>query len=270
MSTRSLTGYNNSGPCVQDGEAARCPEVFTYDAGAQRIFCASCNPSGEPPGAERRDPEAVGGGFLPSPLSQGTYQLRWMSGDGNRVFFDSSEPLVPQDTNGVQDVYEWERAGTGSCGQESNCIYLISSNLSSEDAFLLDASASGNDVFFTTRAQLVPADRNENVDLYDARVGGGFPPAAGGCSGAGCNGAPPMPPTLPLPATATFEGTGNLPTVAPANPLTRAQRLKNALRQCRKQPTRRRRVTCEAHARRQYGDKSRVARRAHRRGSEPR
>jgi hypothetical protein len=36
--------------------------------------------------------------------------LAWMSGDGEYVFFDTDDALVPQDTNGTQDVYEWEDA----------------------------------------------------------------------------------------------------------------------------------------------------------------
>jgi hypothetical protein len=31
-----------------------------------------------------------------------------MSDDGSYVFFDTDDALVPQDTNGTQDVYEWE------------------------------------------------------------------------------------------------------------------------------------------------------------------
>ena len=41
-----------------------------------------------------------------------------------------SVPLVAQDTNGQQDVYEWEREGTGSCtlgaGVNGGCVYLLS------------------------------------------------------------------------------------------------------------------------------------------------
>ena len=38
-----------------------------------------------------------------------------LSADGSRVFFVSPDPLVPQDTNGQLDVYEWEADGSGSC-----------------------------------------------------------------------------------------------------------------------------------------------------------
>ena len=42
------------------------------------------------------------------------YQPRYLS-DSGRVFFDSSDVLVPQATNGLMDVYEYEPEGTGSC-----------------------------------------------------------------------------------------------------------------------------------------------------------
>ena len=38
-----------------------------------------------------------------------------VSEDGGRVFFNSSDALVPQDMNGTEDVYEWQREGVGSC-----------------------------------------------------------------------------------------------------------------------------------------------------------
>ena len=42
------------------------------------------------------------------------YQSRYLS-DSGRLFFDSSDALVPQDANGTEDVYEYEPAGVGSC-----------------------------------------------------------------------------------------------------------------------------------------------------------
>jgi hypothetical protein len=48
-------------------------------------------------------------------------------------------------------------------------------------------SASGSDVFFTTHTRLVAQDGDELGDLYDARIGGGFPRprAAVSCLGEG-------------------------------------------------------------------------------------
>ncbi len=43
-------------------------------------------------------------GFCPQTSQSNVYQTRWISADGSRVFFDSNEALVPQDTNGLLDV----------------------------------------------------------------------------------------------------------------------------------------------------------------------
>ena len=66
-STLQLTNYENVGRS----------EVIRYDAGSERIDCASCNPTGEP---------AVGDGTL-APNG------RSLTDDG-RVFFNSTEGLV--------------------------------------------------------------------------------------------------------------------------------------------------------------------------------
>jgi hypothetical protein len=261
MSHRSLTGYNNDGGCENStGQPAGCPEVFVYDANTDQLLCASCSSSGEPPIAAGAEPRTLGGAFLPTPtvLSSGAYQLRWINEDGSRVFFDSAEPLVPQDNNGVQDVYEWERNGSGSCRRDPSCTYLISSDLSDEEATLVDASASGDDVFFASRAQLVPEDRSQFVELYDARVGGGFPTPSLACTGTGCQGVPQAPPSFATPASVTFTGAGNFPptpTKSPPKPLTRAQKLARALKAC-KSKARKRRARCKREARARYGAKS--------------
>ena len=75
---------------------------------------------------------------------------------------------------------------------------------------------SGDNVFFTTRDRLTEADHDELIDLYDARVGGGFPesPPARECHGEECQ-AQAQSPALPPPASASFHGEGN---PAPARP----------------------------------------------------
>jgi hypothetical protein len=257
MSTLSLTGYDSRG----------LSEVFVYDARSGVLSCASCNPSGEPPG-EQPGKDIRVAGFVPISHSN-TYVPRWVSGDGDRVFFDSTQPLVPQDENGRQDVYEWERAGApgGSCPGDApggSCVYLLSGGSSTTASWLLDASESGDDVFIITRAQLLPRDRNENYDVYDVHVGGvsGLP-GGSGCVEAGCQGVPPAAAVFGTPASETFEGVGNFPPGAPQAStglssvkvvvLTRAQKLAKALRSCGKDRVKRKRVVCEAQARRRYG-----------------
>jgi hypothetical protein len=82
---------------------------------------------------------------------------------------------------------------------ENGKVHLISSGSSDDISAFTDASENGENVFFTTRAQLVAQDLGENAVLYDARVDGGFPgavPVVAPCSGEGCRGplsAPPAP-----------------------------------------------------------------------------
>jgi hypothetical protein len=212
MSRMPLTGYDNL------LEGVPLTEVFVYDAQTQRVLCASCNPSGEAPIAPAareyteapNDLQEIWGSFLPVSTSLAGQQPRLISENGSRVFFDSIEPLAPRDGNGYLDVYEWEASGEGSCREAGGCIYLLSGGQDPENSYLVGASASGNDVFFVSRAQLVAADRgNEEDVLYDARIGGQVPPAQESCSGTGCQGIAPSPPIFATPASVTFNGIGN-------------------------------------------------------------
>jgi hypothetical protein len=221
MSRQGFTGYDN---LLENDEHKKVSltEVFVYDSDTGRIMCASCNPSGEAPVSSPTFPTSsqdiarIWGSFLPISESLADYQPRVISDDGSRVFFDSIEPLVPQDTNGLLDVYEWEREGAGSCREAPGCIYLLSSGLSTDNSYLVDTSASGNDAFFVTRARLVKGDRSDYDELYDARVDGNVSPEEAVCSGTGCQGVPPAAPVFATPASVTFNGVGNfLPPVRP-------------------------------------------------------
>ncbi|HET8863320.1 MAG TPA: hypothetical protein VFM94_08730, partial [Solirubrobacterales bacterium] len=129
--------------------------------------------------------------------------------------------LVLRDTNGKEDVYQWEEMGAGSCNEESRdfspaasgCVSLITSGGSPFDSEFVDASPSGRDVFVRTGQSLVASDPGQ-FDIYDVRVGGGFasqnqPPPAPPCEGESCQSPPPSP-RHPTPASAAFEGGGNL------------------------------------------------------------
>lgn len=175
--------------------------LSVYNADAGKIYCASCYPNRA----------SSGDAYLPtSPLNL-TSTPRWISDDGSRLFFDSLTSFDPHATNGLQNVYEWEREGAGSCRQSGGCVYLLSGGGSTDHSFFLAASASGNDVFFATRGQLVPQDTNGNVKVYDARVNGLRPPSPPACTGTGCQGVPPAPPIFATPSSVTFSGIGNFP-----------------------------------------------------------
>ena len=224
-------------------------EIYVYEAGSNSLYCASCGSTRE--GAS---------GYLPVSWSDTAFP-QWISEDGNRAFFNSSSALVPQDTNGKQDVYEWEREGSGTCtdgtGVNGGCVFLLSGGTSKADSWLIGAGETGDDVFLATRAQLVPEDQNDAFDLYDVRVDGVKPVSPPQCTGTGCQGVPAPPPTFATPSSVTFNGVGNFPppdTVAvkgKAKPLSRAQKLAAALKVCRKE-AKRKRASCEALARRRY------------------
>jgi hypothetical protein len=218
MSRLALTAYDN----VLGVDEAPLTEVFVYDTDSGRLLCASCNPSGEAPVAPTPAQyysqsgdlnPLVWGSFLPTSESfegRANYQPQVISDDGSQVFFDSIEPLVPRDSNGYLDVYEWERDGSGSCEQPQGCIYLLSDGVNPENSYLVGAGATGGDVFFVSRADLVKADRGgETEELYDARVDGVSAPEEASCSGTGCQGVPPAPPIFATPASVTFNGVGD-------------------------------------------------------------
>jgi hypothetical protein len=203
-SQEQLTGYDNQGVF----------ELYLYRLGGG-IQCLSCNPSNEPPAG------AAGVQEIPksaaAPKLQSAITTRNLSADGERVIFDSRDRLTAGDTNDVYDVYEWEAKGKGSCASESQnggCLILISSGTSNLPSYFADADPEGNNVFFFTAQGLVAQDRDQLVDVYDARIGGGLasqnsvPPAP--CVGEeGCRGAAAPPPAVQSPGSAGFVGPGN-------------------------------------------------------------
>ncbi len=192
-------------------------EVYMFQAGSDELFCVSCSPSGETPPASEGGEEGYGppAAAFVSVTRSSTYMFQWVSDDGDQVFFDSVVPLVPQDTNGKQDVYEWEREGSGSCvtgsGANGGCLYLLSSGSSKQASWLLGTSANGENVFITTRSKLTSNDGDEAYNLFDVRAHGERPIEEGVCTGTGCQGAPAPPPTFATPPSVTFEGVGNFP-----------------------------------------------------------
>jgi hypothetical protein len=267
MSRRPLTGYDNRD--VASGE--RDEEAFLYDALTNRLVCASCDPTGARPHGILDKPSSGQGegllvdrtgrwstgsnhngwvaGMLPGwtewNSQRAMYRPRYIDNEG-RLFFDSSDSLVPQDTNNTFDVYQYEQEGKG-CSSSSGsgsvvyepagqtvvegrtvehgagCVGLISSGESSEESAFLDAGAKGpggqegEDVFFLTAAQLSSRDVDNAQDVYDAHVCSSAAPcssaaaASPACSNTdSCRAAPaPQPSLYGAPSSAMFAGAGN-------------------------------------------------------------
>jgi hypothetical protein len=249
----------NTGP----GQGAACKQVFEYDASANQLTCASCNPSGAPP---------IGNSVLPviQPVGTEVAPPRSLT-SGGRVYFNSFDTLSPIGGSvGLERVYEFEHAGQGTCTTPGGCVNLISSPSSNVDSSLLSAGETGGDVFFTTRAQLVPQVHDESVNLYDAREGGGFTetPNPTPCTGEGCRPPAPPPPPATSPLTPTFNGLGNLtpappPPPPPVKPLTRPQKLTKALAACHTKHNKAKRKACEAQAHRRYGPPHKAKKASH-------
>jgi DNA-binding beta-propeller fold protein YncE len=220
-STAPLTGFDNADRHSGKADA----EVFLYqaaaDGGQGRLLCASCDASGARPLGR----ELAGGLWAAARIPGWSTQFqpsRALSDDGRRLFFESFGPLLPRDTNGRADVYLWQAStdkahcltelrGELFLTESGGCLSLISTGQSSEDSEFFDATPSGDDVFFATLSGLVPSDTGL-VDVYDARVGGGFPeppPPPAACEGEACQ-SPPPPPPARTPASLSFSGPENL------------------------------------------------------------
>ncbi len=221
-----LTPYQNEGR----------PELYLYRVG-QGITCVSCDPRGLAP-TGKPSLGSIQPSVLRASFSSATAS-RNLSEDGRRVFFETPEALSARDTNGeggcpavgselqakkglvaCLDVYEWEAPEEGGCKEvgpaysplNEGCLYLISGGKSDWPSQMGDASATGKDVFFFSREGLVGQDKDELLDVYDARVSGGIgsqnsPPPPPPCESAeACR--PPVPPrpTKESPGSAAFSG----------------------------------------------------------------
>lgn len=185
-----LTGYDSN----------KHIEFYLYSADAHELQCVSCRPDGSLPDADAtvRAHLFTGGTTTTSHLSQA------VTDDGSKVFFSTTDALVPGDTNGKSDVYEFDSA--------SGTVHLLSSGTDSADSYFMDASANGSDAFFVTRQQLVGWDVDQSYDLYDARVDGGLPEPKSSppCSGDGCHGSLSPGSQVAPPGSQTLHGAGNV------------------------------------------------------------
>lgn len=253
ISEDELTGYDNqqtqTGECEASGEFGACREIYLYDAETEKLECGSCDPSGAQPVG------SANFGEFQEPSNE--YRARNLLEDGS-LLFDSSDRLVPDASNGRKNVYEYE----------DGHVYAISDVTGGYDSTFLDASPDGADVFFASADQLLPEQgTGDNIVVYDARIDGGFPMTTPevACAGEGCKPAQTLQSnTYGASGTATFSGLGNLTPPPPVGAAAivvmkktaaqlRAERLAKALKECRRDHSKKKRVACERIARRRHG-----------------
>ncbi len=179
-------------------------QAYLYDSATGSIACISCVVNGKSTtsviGQRESGMNAITNG-----------QARWLSNDG-RAFFQTSERLIAQDTNEVEDVYTWK----------DGLLSLVSGGRGSVGSEFVDASVNGDAAFFLSHEQLVRSDTDQKTDLYEARLGGGMPepesqaPAA--CEGEPCRGHAQGPPAGHTAGTSQVNGAGSLSTGEPCAP----------------------------------------------------
>jgi hypothetical protein len=293
MSDQSLTGYEN----LDAISGARDEEVFLYDWDARHLTCASCKHDSRPEGVFDTENAGEGVGLLVD--RPGLWRERWLAGNipgwtplagfyapqqsrylsnEGRLFFNSPDQLadLPAGEQYVhkENVYQYEPNGLGSCTKSGGCVSLVSSGTSSRESAFIDTSPSGDDVFFVTSQQLLPQDRDQSFDLYDARVCTDAspclppesppPPPCG--DEASCRPPGTPPPAFGSAGTTTTGASGNTAQSETRGEIkvkkkkpTRKQLLAKALKKChtkykgKSHKAKKRRAACERQARRKYG-----------------
>jgi hypothetical protein len=180
----------------EDLDAAR--DLYRYEDSSGQMTCLSC--MGEEDfgiGIETRSSETS--------VANAAQQAHPANSDGSRVVFTTQEGLIGEDTNGATDAYLWSEGSLSLISAGSEAAGVV-------DAQSVSLSADGRDVFFITRTAMVGSDTNNGLDLYDARLGGGFaePVAPDRCAGGeACQGPVADVPGRQSAASVNFVGPGN-------------------------------------------------------------
>jgi hypothetical protein len=243
------------------GEAT---QVYEYDALSGRLIRVSVPEAGYSQGLTNAN-------LLGASIGEQSFQRgaktrpstgNAISADGGTVVFTSAAALTPNaeatQEAGATSAYEYRAADAG--------VFLISGAQPAGN--YPSISPSGIDLYFTSADPLTPTASDSQYTNYDARVDGGTAaaPSPTPCSGEGCLGAGASSLALAAPGSestpAGDQYSATTTPVAPPRsapkppPLTRAQKLKRALKACSRKP-RKVRARCNAQARHRYGPRKR-------------
>ncbi|MGH2853471.1 MAG: hypothetical protein ACRDLF_04675 [Solirubrobacteraceae bacterium] len=216
-------------------DTSTAKQVFRYDAQTGDLVRVSIGQNGF-----NNDGNTNTFGASIPPLLKGSNEPLAMSNDGEYIAFESADGLTPLALNGFVGEYVFEEGGEKFKGiyyannvyeYHDGNVYLISDGQDTTPVHertssvrLRGMSPSGHDIFFETADRLVPQDLDTQIDVYDARIDGGFPAPVSllpSCSGDACQGQLSAAPVLLSPGS-EFQAGGNPPLASPA-PATKAR-----------------------------------------------
>lgn len=255
-----------SGGALTPGTSGEAPQIYEYNAGSEELVRLSRGQIGYPQGTEHANASYA---VIPSqsfarlqrPTDDNTFLT--VSESGTIATFVSPAALSPDAIAsaeaGAESIYEYRSAGTLKEGN----VFLLSGGHNVLSDVPQGIDQSGENVFFSTAEPLVTGDDDGKLDIYAARVGGGFlHTEAPVCSGEGCLGAlglsvTSVPPPESLTTTPEPAAPAAPPPASPPAGQTHLQtkarsRLTRALKQCRREHRRAVRLRCERNARRRY------------------
>jgi hypothetical protein len=216
-------------------------QVFEYDAKTDSLVRVSVGQGGfNHDGNTAMDDANIVSPYYGKKTASPSYQATsyWskltMSADGSYVFFESSDGLTPQASDHLKigetaahppepvyanNIYEYHDGAVSLISDGHD----VARNGSKSTVGLLGTDAEGRDVYFTTVDSLVGQDTDELPDIYDARIGGGFPAPTvlQPCSEDVCQGPLSAAPTLLSPGS-EFQAGGN-PLPPPAKPAAKSK-----------------------------------------------
>jgi hypothetical protein len=171
---------------------SNCEALFRYEDSTNSLECLSCLP----------------GGVTTIHAGQ-TNAIAALSSDGRTVAFVTFERLLPEDINNAADVYEWHN---GALQLVTDGETAYSSNGIGSAPRVYGMGDDGRDIFFTVvQPGLTGYEHDRVANLYDARIGGGFPRPieAPHCSEESCQGPLVAPPPELRTGSSGLNGAGN-------------------------------------------------------------
>ncbi len=208
-----VTPDRSSGNCATLAETpVRCYQFYRYTHSTGTLECITCDRAGQ----QFPQPKSEFALFSPEAVSESFFWARALaasplSDDGRTFVFSSDRAYVARDINRSRDIYEW-RDGRLRLVTDGVSEYPSRPDTDFNTPRLIGLSGDGTDLFFTLGARVTGHEIENSAQLFDARVGGGFPPPPtppAACVEDACQGPLDVPPGLSSSGSSTLQGPGN-------------------------------------------------------------